>query len=87
VDNGFSTYSFAGSIQPFSIGCKAGSNVSCQLYLGEIWSWVSNNEFFYDFNAAYIPQQTVTPFVNYGDAGLAMIFSGTNGSTTFDQLL
>ena len=87
VDNGFSTYSFAGSIQPFSIGCKAGSNVSCQLYLGEIWSWVSNNEFFYDFNAAYIPQQTVTPFVNYGDAALAMIFSGTNGSTTFDQLL
>lgn len=85
---GFTTYAFAGSNQPFSIGCKAGSSVSCQMYLGEIWTWIGNYASeFYDFNSPFISQQTVTPFVNYGDAALAMIFDGANGSTTFNQLL
>jgi len=87
VDAGFSNYAFAGGDQPFSIGCKAGSSVSCQLYLGEIWSWIGNYAaYFYDFNAPFISQQTVAPFANYGDSALAMIFDGANGSTTFTQL-
>lgn len=85
VDSGISSYAFAGGVQPFSIGCKAGSNVSCQMYLGGIWTWLTNYFFFYDFNAEYIPQQTVAPFGSYSDSALAMIFNGANGSTTFTQ--
>lgn len=87
VDNGLKTYAFAGGDQPFSIGCKAGSNKSCQMYLSEIWTWVGDYAYFYDFNAPYISQQTVEPFVNYYTSALAMTFDGANGSTTFTQLL
>ena len=86
VDNGLKTYSFAGGVQPFSIGCKAGSNVSCQMYLSEVWTWITNYLFFYDFDAEYVSQQTVAPFADANDAALAMIFDGANGSTTFTQL-
>lgn len=86
TDSGLTTYAFAGGVQPFSIGCKAGSSVSCQMYLSEIWTWITNFQFFYDFNADYISQQTVAPFANYSDSALAMIFDGANGSTTFTQL-
>jgi len=87
VDNGLSTYAFAGGVQPFSIGCKAGSNVSCQMYLGEVWTWL-NTEFtpFYDFTSPYISQQVVAPFPNYSNAALAIIFNGTPGDTTFTQV-
>jgi hypothetical protein len=56
------------------------------MYLSEVWTWITNYLFFYDFDAEYVSQQTVAPFADANDAALAMIFDGANGSTTFTQL-
>jgi hypothetical protein len=84
VDTGFQTFTFAGDgsvAVPLSIGCKAGSNVSCQMYIGEIWGWVGNNSLFYPTNFDSIPVQTQQPFIYYADACFLFTFAGTNGST------
>jgi len=87
VDAGLSTYTFAGGNQPFSIGCKAGTSVSCQMYLSEIWTWLGNEgALFYSPASEFVPQQTLAPFTNYGQSALAMTFDGTPGDTTFTQL-
>ena len=81
VDTGFQTYSFAGQPTALSIGCKEGSSVSCQMYIGEIWGWVGYNSIFYPTYFDSIPVQTIQPFLNYSDSVILFTFTGTNGST------